>query len=47
MNKKCGYCKQHIDIGKGGYMNVYDAVWNMVGYHIECYRKMVVQEAQE
>ena len=47
MTKKCDYCKQHIDIGKGGYMNVYDAAWEMSSYHVECYRKFVVKEGEE
>ena len=38
---KCDYCKQHIDIGKGGYMNVYDAAWKMTSYHVECYRNLL------
>ena len=43
MTKKCDYCKQSIDLNQGGYANVYDAAWEMKGYHIECYRKLVLE----
>ena len=44
MTKKCNYCKQPVDLSLGGYVNVYDAAWEMSSYHVACYRKLVVKE---
>jgi hypothetical protein len=45
MTKKCDYCKEHIDIGKGGYANVYNAAHEMKSYHLFCFESSLMREA--
>lgn len=46
MAKKCAFCGKSIDVYAGHYIDAYGEAWQMKSYHVEHYRKLVLQEQE-